>query len=117
MRRFLMTVLILGSYAVLTFVVFFTSPEQSSARLVFFVGLFLASTLTALVIAHRLSFRFYRYRRFQGSLGRSVLLALPVGMGTAVAAWLQSMRALSLLSALVLLVFVTAAEYVSVPRR
>ena|SRR3990170_4797924 len=117
MRRFLMILLLLGSYAALAFVVVRTSPEQTSARVAFFAGLFLAASMTAFVIAYMLSFRLYHSRRFQGSLGRAMMLALPIGMGTAVTAWLQSMRALSLLSALVLLIFVTAAEYISVPRR
>lgn len=117
MRRFLLAVLLLGSLAALAFVVFFTSPERTSARIVFFGGLFLASSLIAFLVAYWLSFRLFRSRRFQGSVGRATMLALPIGFGTAVTAWLQSMRALSLLSALVLLFFVTAAEYVSVPRR
>ena|SRR3989304_5810361 len=116
-QLFLMTLLILASYCGLIFLVVRTTPDELVSRLALFAALFCAVSFTAMLVAYLLSFRLYSFRRFHGDMGRASMQAFPFGLSAVVAAWLQSMRALSWLSGLILMAVLVASAYVTLPGR
>ena len=114
---FFMLALIAASFGGLAYAVVSTSPDDLVHRVALFGALFAAASSTAMLVAYVLSFRMYVFRRFHGDMARSAMQAIPIGMAVAVAAWLQSMRALSVVSGVILLLILTVAEYVTLPAR
>ncbi len=89
-----------------------TTPETFVARLFFFAILFVSASFTCSSLAYYLTLRIANLNRREGRLRLSILLGIPPAAATVAAMWLQSLRALGLVSGLILLGAALVAELI-----
>lgn len=97
-------------------VVVWSGPESLLSRVLFFSLLFVSSLSSGTLVAYGLGSRLFPMKRDRGRLGLVMLQGLPFSFVVTFAAWLQSLRLLSWVYGLILVILLGMIEYVLLPR-
>lgn len=111
---YLFGLLSLASWVALGAVVASYSPDLLSARFLFLTLLFIGAFFSSTLLAHYASLRLSGPTWQAGQLRLAVLCGVPPAVAIVVAAWLQSLRVLGLVSGLILVVAALLVEFAMV---
>lgn len=112
----LLILLVLGGWLSLGLVVIWSGPEPLLSRVLFYALLSVATLATGAVIAYGLSGRVFLFKRDRGRVGLSLAQGLPLCFAVTFAAWLQGLRLLGLVNAIILIGLFAMLEYALLPK-
>lgn len=116
MRLLLLGAFAAGGWTAWIATISLTSPALVWHQLAFFVSWVLAWWGTLAIVAWGMSLKLFVQRRYRGSVSFALRQGLPPALVLGALAWLQSLRAISLAMAVILVGLALIAEFLLWPR-